>query len=154
MLRIRGVLVGIDDQILVRVFGRSDQRNERLGRWIAEMIEDSCRVYDYSSAASMQRAFLQANIHNRYLTILFEHPSIPAVNIIMTGNRARDESEANRLSKLSGTPQRYTWHHCENIVSVGNGYSCRMILIQTWYHQQWHTGGVHEYELLTNTVYR
>lgn len=153
MLMIRGVPVGIDDRILVNAFGYSYQRSERLERWIAELIEDR-RVYRYNSAAQMRRAFLGQNAHN-HLVIMFAHPRRRnTVVITMTGSRADDEREANRRVGLRSTPAGYTWHHCGNIVHLGAGWRCRMVLIATWYHRHPHVGGVHEYELMTNRRYR
>lgn len=153
MLMIGGVLItDVDHRILVRAFGYGYERDDRFDDWIERMIEDQ-RLHNYRSTDEMGRAFFQRNVRN-HLAIQFEHPRYRAVTIAMTGSRQRDEEQANRLSGLLRTPENYTWHHCENIMRAGNGYSCRMILIETWYHQQPHTGGVHEYELLTNTRYR
>lgn len=153
MLRIRGVIINdIDHRILVRAFGYGYERNERFDDWIGRMIEDR-RIHNYRSADEIGRAFFQRNVHNR-LVIQFEHPRYRAVIIAMTGRRQRDEEQANRILGLLRTPANYTWHHCENIRRIGNRFRCRMILIETWYHRHPHTGGVREYELLTNTRYR
>lgn len=153
MLIIRGNIVGIDDQILVNAFGRSDQRRGRLGDWIAELIEDDAQNR-FNSVAEMRREFLNRNIHNP-LPIRSENPSHRGgTDIIMTGRRADDERAANANLGLAATPAGYTWHHREGIQQVGNGWRCRMILIQSRYHNTTrHMGGVHEYELMTGEEY-
>lgn len=154
MLIIRGKIVGIDDQILVNAFGRSDQRGDRLGDWIAELIEDDAQNH-FNSAAEMRREFLNRNIHNP-LPIRLENPLYQGgTDIIMTGRRADDERAANANLGLAATPAGYTWHHCEGIQQVGTGWQCRMRLIQSHYHNTTqHMGGVHEYELMTNNTYQ
>lgn len=152
MLIIRGNIVGIDDQILVNAFGRSDRRGDRLGNWIAGLIEDGAQNH-FNSAAEMRREFLNRNIHNP-LPIRAAHPDYNATYIIMTGSRHNDEQAANANLGLAATPDDYTWHHCENIQRVRNGWQCRMILIRSDYHRTQHMGGVHEYELITNNAYQ
>lgn len=154
MLIINGEFMWIDHPILVERFGFSYERSERLGDWIAALIEDRAENR-YNSVDHMSREFVDRNIHNP-LPIRFVNREFPqGVNIIMTGSRDLDAREANRQLGLNAAPEGYTWHHCENIVHVGRRrYSCTMMLIQSWYHNSTpHQGGVHEYELFVRERY-
>lgn len=155
MLFIRGNRIdNVDAPILVNAFRVSYRRSERLGDWIAGLIEDAAQNH-FNSAAEMRREFLNRNIHNP-LPIRFENPLyLGGTDIIMTGRRADDERAANANLGLAATPAGYTWHHCEGIQQVGTGWQCRMRLIQSHYHNTTqHMGGVHEYELMTNNAYQ
>lgn len=155
MLFIRGIAINdVDAPILVNAFRESYRRSERLGDWIAGLIEDAAQNH-FNSAAAMRREFLNRNIHNP-LPIRFENQQyVGGTNIIMTGRRADDERAANANLGLAATPAGYTWHHSEGIQQVGNGWQCCMRLIQSNYHNTTqHMGGVHEYELLTNITYQ
>lgn len=153
MLIIRGGEVKIDDPVLVNVFGFSYQRSERLGDWIAGLIEDRAK-YRFNSVAEMRRLFLDRNIRSP-LQPIFPYPAAPlGTYIIMTGSRAADERAANNNLRLYRTPDGYTWHHCEGIQRVANAWRCHMMLIQSQYHNsKRHMGGVHEYELMTGINY-
>lgn len=57
------------------------------------------------------------------------------VNIEQTGIRAVDEAAANRAMGWSKTPENYTWHHCEDCMT--------MELVETAVHSATgHSGGV------------
>lgn len=147
--------VDIDDNVLVRSFGYSFERDDRrVGNLIAAMIEDT-EVYQFARISQFRQR-LREITNNGYLVIInyYLHPlTRNFITIRMTGRRASDEAEANRRLNLDYTPHNYTWHHCENIFLQNGHWMCNMLLVQREYHRHPHSGGVHEYELFTNRTY-
>lgn len=145
-------VVAINQDILLEEFGENYRRCPQLDDDIAEMIEDE-EDYYFPNMPAFKRAVANGRNSRGPLARRFVMRSHPGPYLIeMTGSRSGDADAANAEAGLVRTPDTYTWHHAENIIFDRNK-KCKMYLIKTWYHRRRHTGGVHEYERLTNKVY-
>lgn len=148
-------VVSINQDILLKEFGKNYTRCPQLDDDIAAMIEDEADYYFPNMTAFKQKVAAgrdsRGPLERRF--VMRSHPGPYLIK--MTGSRSGDADAANAKAGLVRTPDTYTWHHAENIIRDPNkiDYWCNMYLIKTWYHRRRHTGGVHEYERLTNTVY-
>lgn len=150
-------VLAINQGILLDEFGENYTRCPQLDDDVAAMIEDE-EDYSFPDMQTFKQAVARGRNSGGHLRLdrRFIMRSRPGpYSIEMTGSRSGDAVAANAKAKLVRTPDTYTWHHAENITFNQNKkvYLCNMYLIKTWYHRRKHTGGVHEYELFTNTVY-